>query len=75
MTDVEGNFRVGNYQNFRITDNITYPFDYDSYSSDSNFYVGDSLQYHKGVGFSTHDVDNDDNSLTSCAFVLQSAGW
>ena len=37
-------------------------------------FTGDSLAYHNGMKFSTHDRDND-NKTSNCALSYRSAWW
>jgi hypothetical protein len=39
------------------------------------FVLGDSLELHDGMKFSTYDQDNDEVGLSSCAKVYHGAWW
>ncbi|XP_038061061.1 microfibril-associated glycoprotein 4-like [Patiria miniata] len=71
LEDWEGNTAWAKYSDFQISPG-EYNLNIGQYDASST--AGDSLEYHKGIAFSTQDHGNDDLIIT-CAFIHLGAWW
>ena len=72
LEDFDGNIRYANYSTFRVLDSSRkYQLNVTGYSGDA----GDSLTYHNGFSFTTHDQDNDHQWGSNCATYFKGAWW
>ena len=75
MSDFEGHYKNAQYRYFSVGDSTTnYKLRVGGYMAGPPAAAGDSLGYHNGMQFSTHDRDND-RSGSNCAVQSQGAWW
>ena len=76
MSDFEGHYKNAQYRYFSVGDSTTnYKLRVGGYMAGPPAAAGDSLGYHDGMQFSTHDRDNDRSSGLNCAAYHQGAWW
>ncbi|KAL7726034.1 hypothetical protein ACLKA6_008493 [Drosophila palustris] len=73
LEDFEGDIRYEHYERFGISD------EQEQYALNTlgkaSGTAGDSLSYHHGMKFTTHDRDNDRNDIENCAITKTGAWW
>ncbi|XP_043209565.1 techylectin-5A-like [Amphibalanus amphitrite] len=72
LWDFDGSTRHAVYSNFRVASEIQgYALTIGNYTGDA----GDSLSFHRGMQFTTNDVDNDIHEANNCAHSHEGAWW
>ncbi|KAK3083110.1 hypothetical protein FSP39_014355 [Pinctada imbricata] len=72
LEDFDDTVRYAHYRTFSIgNEKEKYKLNVTGYSGNA----GDSLAYHNGLPFSTHDQDNDSDSERNCAVTYKGAWW
>ena len=76
MWDFLGNYRVANYDTFKLAENENYTLAVDGFWTENRTFTLDAFgRLANGMKFSTYDHDNDDEIILTCAKEFRAPGW
>ena len=76
MWDFLGNYRIANYDTFKLTESENYTLFVDGFWTENRTFTQDAFGcLANGMKFSTYDNDNDDELILTCAKEFRAPGW